>query len=101
MTDDRFRLSLFHQLSLPKYENPVAESLNQGQVVADKEERELFIFLQLQKQFLNLLLNRYIQSAGNLIADQYLGPCGQGPGKGRSLALPSADLMGISSRILW
>ena len=62
--------------------------------MADKQDGQ--VSLQAAQQVQDLLLNGDVQGRGGLVADQHLRPHGQGPGDGRPLALPAADLMGIA-----
>ena len=64
--------------------------------MADKKKGQLFFFFKLHKQLHDLFLYRHIQGTGCLITDQNFGFYSQSSGNGRSLALPSADLMRIT-----
>ena len=94
--DDGIRCSLLYNLSLVHHQHPVTEGLYQRKVVADEQKRQVLLPFQILQQLHNLLLYRYIQGTGRLIADQEFRLDRQSPGNGRPLALAAADLMGVA-----
>jgi hypothetical protein len=52
------------------YENPVAETGDDGQVMADEDEAHAAIRDQIVEYAQDLVLNRYVESRGGLIGDQ-------------------------------
>ena len=95
MVNYLLRRSRLYDISVMHDDDPVAEVLNQGDIMRNEEIRHLHFLLQFIEEGQDVGLYGYIQGRRGLIENQQLRLNGQGPGDGRSLTLTAADLMRI------
>ena len=69
--------------------DPVTHLAHDGQVVADEQHCQAQMLLQVFQNVEDLCLDRDVEGAGRLIADQQAGLCCEGPGNRNPLALPA------------
>ncbi|MNC43201.1 hypothetical protein D3C75_920520 [compost metagenome] len=67
----------------------MADTLHNRHIMADENEAQSHLLLQLQQQIDDLHLHRYIQCGNSLIRHDRSGPQRQGPGNAHALALPA------------
>src|SRR4029079_17199069 len=77
--------------------DPVAEVLDDRQVVADEEVRQVEIVPQVEEQVQDLALDRDIERRHRLVADDEVRPEGEGPGDADALALAAGELMRVAA----
>ena len=65
--DDIIGNSAFYYSSLIQYQNPVAEHLDKGQIMTDKNKRQPLLLFQVFQKLHDLFLYGYIQGTGCLI----------------------------------
>src|SRR6185437_9232949 len=73
-------------------EHGVGDARDDAEVVGDEEHRQAQLALQLLQQLEHRRLHRHVERRGDLVADQEVGPRGQGAGDGDALALAAGEL---------
>jgi hypothetical protein len=91
----RLSLGHFHNLPQVHHHDSMAYVFNHRQVVCDKQQRQAEAFLQILQQVHNLRLDRNIESAHWLIADQQPRIKRQGAGDANPLPLSPAKFVRI------
>ena len=90
--------------NLPKihHHDPVRKGLDQGQIMADKQDGKFPLPLESHKQLHQLVLGGDIQGRGSLVTQKHLGFQRQGAGNPKPLALTPAHGVGIPiQKLLW
>src|SRR5690348_5539719 len=85
------RLRQLDHLANIHYGDPVADMLDDAQVVRDEEVGQVEFFLQVLQQIERLGLNRDVERRDRLIADDELWTQGQRAGDADALALTAAE----------
>ena len=74
----------------------VGQRAHHGQVMADEQDRQAHLLLQVQQQVDDLRLDRHIERRGRLIRHQHRRPQDQGAGDGDALALAAGQFVRIA-----
>src|SRR5438132_5871233 len=82
------------------HRHPMADMLDDGEVVGDKEIRKAMALLEVLKQIDNLRLHRNVEGANRLVANNELWANTKGAGDADPLALAAAELMRVSLGVL-
>ena len=80
--------------------DPMADVLDDGEVVGDEEISKAVALLEVLKQVNDLCLHRNVECANRLIANNELWPNTKGAGDADPLALAAAELMRVSLGVL-
>ena len=80
------------------HQDPVAESRDDGQVVADEEHGQAKVTAQALDELQDLVLDGHVQGRGGLVAQQQLGVGGQCCGDDHPLPQPAGELVRPGSR---
>jgi hypothetical protein len=91
---EQFPISDFNDAAEVHNRHPIADVLNNCQIVGDKEQREIEFLLQFAKQVEHLRLNRHIKSRDRFIGNDKLGFEDQRSGDADALSLSTGELMG-------
>ena len=84
-----------HHLPGVDHHHPVAEVVDDAQVVGDHDDAHVPVLLEVLHELEDLGLNGDIQSGGGLIGDEELRVAGQGNGDHHPLAHTAGELVGI------
>ena len=79
--------------------HPVADVLDDGQVVRNEEDREVVLLLQVLHQVEDLRLDRHVEGGDDLVAHQQLRLEDQGAGDADALALAAGELAGTPGTV--
>ncbi len=90
---DRCRLDHTTQVH---HDDPIAEVLDDAQVMADKQIGQAQLVAQVHEQIEDLRLNRHVQRRHRFVAHQQFRLHRQRPGNPDALALATAELMRIA-----
>lgn len=91
-----------HHYAEIHHHDPVRKGLDQGQIVADKQDGKFPLPLESHKQLHQLVLGGDIQGRGSLVTQKHLGFQRQGAGNPKPLALTPAHGVGIPiQKLLW
>ena len=101
MVHDLFHRALLHDLAAVYYQNLLADSADDIQVVGYKQDGHALFPVDLPQKLQNLLLHHHIQSRCRLIGDNQLRIADGRQGQHGPLPLPAGHLMGILPVILF
>ncbi len=79
------------------HRHAVRQVLDDGQVVADEQQRQAQLILQIDQQVDDLRLHRHVQRGDRLVADDQVGAGGQGAGDADALALAAGEFVRIAA----
>ncbi len=86
----------FHDSTAIQHQDLVAQVTDDGEVVADEQQREAVTVAQFPEQVDDLRLHRHVERAHRLVADQEPRPGDDGARDRRTLALPAAQLVRVA-----
>ena len=78
----------------------VGDVAHHGQVVRDEDVRQPELVLQVLQQVDHLRLDGHVERGHRLVADDQLGPQGDGPGDADALSLSPGELVGVAVEVL-
>ena len=92
--------ALLDELAEVHHADPVAEVLDDREVVADEEVRQVEVAAQVEQQVQDLALDRHVERRHRLVADDEVRLEREGPGDADALALAAAELVRIAPRVV-
>src|SRR4029077_15466523 len=93
---DIFDRSVLDDRSVRKNDHSLGDAAYQRQVVSDEQHGEVALTLKAPQQLDDDGLDRYVQSRGDLIADEQLGLDDQGACERNTLTLATGQLVRVS-----
>ena len=97
--DGLFGADLYHVAKIHDHD-PVAEMLDDPQVVGDEHIGQVVLLLDVLHQIDDLGLDGYVQGGHGLVTDHKLGVQGNGPGNAHPLPLAAGELVGVAVDVL-
>jgi len=99
VADDGFRVRRFNDFAEIHHHHAMADVLDHREIVRDEEIRDTMLLLQIAEQIDDLRLNRNVQRAHRLVADDQFRLDRQRARDADALALPAGKFMRITLRI--
>ena len=93
------RAGQLHDLAHVHHRDPLAEVLDDGQVVGDEQVGEVVVLLEILQQLQDLRLHRHVQGGYRLVGDDELRHQRQGAGDRDALALPARERVRIARHV--
>src|SRR5688572_18950068 len=95
-----FDSALLDELPEVHHADPIAEVLDDREVVADEQVREVEVAAEIEEQIQNLALDRHVEGRHRLVADDEVRAEGERPRDADALALAAGELVRVAPRVV-